>query len=197
MNLQQPISRYKKQTQQTNEQLANQFHVSENTVSRWLRGEVTSLQEETAHNVSAVLGFDVSAMLKGKAITLKQPVLGHVKAGYDLFLESDYLGEESVSDEEYQQGDFFLRISGNSMVMDGISDRSLVYVRRCDCVENGAIAVVAIGEEVTIKHFWKEQDRIILKAANPDVADRVFTAQEAQQLPVSVLGRVLFCKRYF
>lgn len=55
----------------------------------------------------------------------------------------------------------------------------------------------AIGEEVTIKHFWKEQDRIILKAANPDVADRVFTAQEAQQLPISVLGRVLFCKRYF
>lgn len=197
MKLQQLIRRYKNQTHQTNEQLAKQFHVSENTVSRWLRGEVTSLQEETAYNVSAVLGFDVSAMLKGKAITLKQPVLGHVKAGYDLFLESDYLGEESVSDEEYQQGDFFLRISGNSMVMDGISDGSLVYVRRCDCVENGAIAVVAIGEEVTIKHFWKEQDRIILKAANPDVADRVFTAQEAQQLPVSVLGRVLFCKRYF
>ena len=195
MKLQQLIRRYKNQTHQTNEQLAKQFHVSENTVSRWLRGEVTSLQEETAHNVSAVLGFDVSVMLKGKAITLKQPVLGHVKAG--LFLESDYLGEESVSDEEYQQGDFFLRISGNSMVMDGISDGSLVYVRRCDCVENGAIAVVAIGEEVTIKHFWKEQDRIILKAANPDVADRVFTAQEAQQLPVSVLGRVLFCKRYF
>ena len=124
MKLQQLIRRYKNQTHQTNEQLAKQFHVSENTVSRWLRGEVTSLQEETAHNVSAVLGFDVSAMLKGKAITLKQPVLGHVKAGYDLFLESDYLGEESVSDEEYQQGDFFLRISGNSMVMDGISDGS-------------------------------------------------------------------------
>ena len=119
------------------------------------------------------------------------------KPAMTFFLESDYLGEESVSDEEYQQGDFFLRISGNSMVMDGISDGSLVYVRRCDCVENGAIAVVAIGEEVTIKHFWKEQDRIILKAANPDVADRVFTAQEAQQLPISVLGRVLFCKRYF
>ena len=197
MKLQQLIRRYKNQTHQTNGQLAKQFHVSENTVSRWLRGEVTSLQEETAHNVSAVLGFDVSAMLKGKAITLKQPVLGHVKAGYDLFLESDYLGEESVSDEEYQQGDCFLRISGNSRVMDGISDGSLVYVRRCDCVENGAIAVVAIGEEVTVKHFWKEQDRIILKAANPDVTDRVFTAQEAQQLPVSVLGRVLFCKRYF
>ncbi len=196
MELQQIIRRYKNR-RISPMQLAKQFDVSENTVSRWLRGEVTSLQEETAHNVSAVLGFDVSAMLKGKAITLKQPVLGHVKAGYDLFLESDYLGEESVSDEEYQQGDFFLRISGNSMVMDGISDGSLVYVRRCDCVENGAIAVVAIGEEVTIKHFWKEQDRIILKAANPDVADRVFTAQEAQQLPVSVLGRVLFCKRYF
>ena len=100
MKLQQLIRRYKNQTHQTNEQLAKQFHVSENTVSRWLRGEVTSLQEETAHNVSAVLGFDVSAMLKGKAITLKQPVLGHVKAGYDLFLESDYLGEESVSDDD-------------------------------------------------------------------------------------------------
>ena len=57
MKLQQLIRRYKNQTHQTNEQLAKQFHVSENTVSRWLRGEVTSLQEETAHNVSAVLGF--------------------------------------------------------------------------------------------------------------------------------------------
>ena len=38
MKLQQLIRRYKNQTHQTNEQLAKQFHVSENTVSRWLRG---------------------------------------------------------------------------------------------------------------------------------------------------------------
>ena len=43
MKLQQLIRRYKNQTHQTNEQLAKQFHVSENTVSLWLPGEVTSL----------------------------------------------------------------------------------------------------------------------------------------------------------
>lgn len=37
---------------------------------------------------------------------------------------------------------------------------------------------------------------MILEAANPDVQNRYYTAQEVKELPVSVIGRVLSCKRY-
>ena len=99
MKLQQLIRRYKNQTHQTNEQLAKQFHVSENTVSRWLRGEVTSLQEETAHNVSAVLGFDVSAMLNGSGYNQAADVaLGTAAqtAGVQAAISVSYIWVETV-----------------------------------------------------------------------------------------------------
>ena len=48
MELKDIIREYKNRYQLNNEQIAERFHVSKNTVARWLRGEVRSLQDETA-----------------------------------------------------------------------------------------------------------------------------------------------------
>lgn len=66
---------------------------------------------------------------------MKKPVLGMAKAGYDMFLENDYLGEESVSLEEYQRGDYFLKVEGDSMINAGIVDGSYIYVHQCETVK--------------------------------------------------------------
>lgn len=80
--------------------------------------------------------YSISTIVfNGITITLKRPILGEVKAGYDLFLESSYLGEEEVSLEEYKQGDYFLKVQGNSMIHEGIIDGSLVYIKQCNYVE--------------------------------------------------------------
>ena len=130
-------------------------------------------------------------------ITMKIPVLGYVKAGYNLFAEENWLGEEEVSLAEKKTGDFFLQVTGDSMNGAGILDGSLVLVRQSDTIDSGKIGVVLIGDEVTVKRVIYKNGMMILEAANPEVENRYFTAKEIRSVPVRILGRVVSCKTYF
>jgi len=83
------------------------------------------------------------------------------------------------------------------MIQAGILDGSLVYVKKTPLVTNGDIAVVLIGNEVTIKYVDIKKDGLTLRAANPSYTDRFFTFTEVEQLPVRIIGRVVFCKNYY
>ncbi len=196
MELKDIILDYKNRYHLSNIEIAERFQVTPMSVGRWLRGEVKSIQGETAQNMSRVLGFDVAAMLQKETIELKKPVLGMAKAGYDMLLSQEYLGEEIVSRKEYQNGDYFLEVKGDSMINVGICDGSYVYVRACNMVEDRAIAVVRIGDEVTIKRFIKARNGILLQAENETIQDRFYTKEEIAALPLQVLGKVLFVKTY-
>ena len=189
MELHEIIRDYKNRFHLSNIALAERFQVTPNTVARWLRGEVKSVQDETAYNISQILGFDIQKVLSGDAVTMKRPILGIAKAGYDMFLEENYLGEESVSMEEYRKGDYFLKVAG-------IVHGGLVYVKQCSSVNNGDIAVVSLNDEVTIKRFIKLKDEIVLSAENPEVEDRHFTVKQAKDASLKILGKVLFSKNY-
>ena len=196
MELRDLIREYKNRFHLSNVQIAERFKVKPNTVARWLRGEVKNLQDDTAYNISQVLGYDVQALLSGKAISMKRPILGIAKAGYDLFLEENYLGDEPVSIDEYKQGDFFLRVEGNSMINAGITDGGLVYVKQCSFVKNGDIAVISFNDEVTVKRFYKTEAGYDLIAENPSVENRHFTFEEAENVSLKILGKVIFSKNY-
>lgn len=196
MELKDIIKEYKHQHHLSNKELAQRFHVTHITVGRWLRGEVKSIQEETAQNMSRVLGFDVQAILQGSVVNLKKPILGNVKAGYDMYLQENYIGEEPVTLDAYEQGDFFLQVQGDSMIEAGIIEGSLLYIKQMEQVQNGDIVVVMIGDEVTVKYYYKEQDSIRLKAANHAVMDKVYTLHDIQALPIKIIGKVLFSKTY-
>lgn len=197
MELKEIIQEYKTRYQLTNEEIAKQFHVSHTTVGRWLKGEIKTLQEETAENISHILGFDINALIQGKTITLKKPILGITKAGYDMYLDENYLGEENITLEEYNQGDFFLKVVGDSMIESGINDGSLIYVKKCQQVNHGDIAVFSIGDEVTVKKYLKVKDGIVLHATNPSVEDHFYSNQDIEELPVRIIGKVIFSKNYF
>ena len=194
MDLKDIIKEYKNRYHLSNKEIADRFHVSHITVGRWLRGEVKTIQEETAENLSRVLGYDVQAVLQGRAIDMKKPILGMAKAGYDMFLEDNYLGEEPLSLSDYQRGDYFLRVVGDSMILAGIKDGGLVYVEQRNVVRQGDIAVISIKDEVTIKAYYQVKDGILLKAANPEVKDRFFSKKEVQEYPITILGKVLYSK---
>lgn len=196
MELKDIIREYKNRYQLNNEQVAQRFHVSANTVARWLRGEVKTIQDETAYNISQVLGYDIQALLQGKAITMHRPILGYAKAGYDLFLEENFLGNEVVSPDEYEKGDFFLRVVGDSMINDGIVDGGLVYVKKCTTLYNGEIGVFSYDDEVTIKRFYRENDKYLLKASNEKYPNLSFSLKEAKDRHLKVIGKVVFSKNY-
>ena len=95
------------------------------------------------------------------------PVVGHVAAG------SPTVAEELIEDhvEVPQQaggrdGQFVLRVRGDSMIDAGILDGDLVVVAEAKEARDGEIVVALVGEdsEATVKRFFKEGKKVRLEA---------------------------------
>ena len=74
---------------------------------------------------------------------------------------------------------YVLRVQGDSMIDEGIHDGDLVVVKRRDEAHNGEMVVALVSDEVTLKRFYPEGDRVRLQPSNPAMgpifvrADRV------------------------
>lgn len=188
------LKEYKQRHGLTNDQIAIRLGVNKSTVSRWMKGESKAVNTEMIDKLSYMLGVDVEQLLKEKQV-YRKPILGVVKAGYDLWADENWEGEEEVTASDFYTGDFFLRVTGDSMDGAHIHDQDLIFVKQCQDVVSGTIAVVLIGNhEVTVKRVIKKENLLILEAANPAVPSRYFTAEEVQDLPIRILGKVLYSK---
>jgi repressor LexA len=118
------------------------------------------------------------------------PLLGRVAAGAPL------LAEENI--EEYvdvpviaggDAGEYVLRVHGDSMKDAGILEGDFVVVRPQDTATDGQIVVALVGEEATVKRFFKESDHIRLQPENDAL-------EPIRVRDVQILGRVVgVCRR--
>lgn len=95
------------------------------------------------------------------------PIVGKVTAGQPI------LAVENIEDTfplpvDFVQNStaFMLRVQGDSMIGAGILDRDYVLVKQQSVANNGDIVVALIGEEATVKTFYKEKDYIRLQPEN-------------------------------
>ncbi|MBE6118799.1 MAG: helix-turn-helix domain-containing protein, partial [Erysipelotrichaceae bacterium] len=139
MELKEMIRDYKNKTGMSDSEIARRVGVTRSTASRWSSGRVKHVSGETLARLNELLGYNIEPMLKGMDITMKLPVLGYVKAGYNLAAEENWLGEEEVSLAEKKTGDFYLRVEGDSMNGAGILDGSLVLVQQSGTIDSGKI----------------------------------------------------------
>ncbi|MGM9890971.1 MAG: LexA family protein [Floccifex porci] len=198
MNIQQILNEYKRQTNVTNDYIAQKIGVTKSTVSRWCNGQIKKISPDTLQKLSSLIGIDFDQMTKITQFSFEKPILGTVKAGYGLFAQENIEGYLSVSEEEYEQGDYFLRVEGNSMIQAKIHDQDLLYVKSVNDVTNHTIGIVLIeNEEVTVKRIIKKEKYLILEAANPDVEPKIFTWEEVKSLPVQIIGKVIYARRNF
>lgn len=197
MTLQDILIQFKKQTHMNNETIAKHIGVSKSTVGRWINGDTKNMRKETLSRLSELMGIDIMETISQDAFTHKKPILGTVKAGYNLFADENLEGYLSVSDEDHKKGDYFLRVTGDSMYLAKIHDQDLIYVKQCQDVPNGSIAVVMIGDEATVKRVIKKPNVFVLEAANPDVENKYFTPEEVEQLPVRIIGQVIYSRSDF
>lgn len=197
MKLHELLAQYKNRTGLTNEAIANYLGISKSTVARWSNGDTKNLKKETLNRLSELLGADVTLLLSQDVMVHQKPLLGLVRAGYNLFADENIESYIMVNDEDDQRGDYFLRVTGNSMELAHIHENDLLYVRRVNDVPSGTIAVIMIGEEVTVKRVIKKEDLLILEAANPQVENRYFTPKEIKTLPVHIIGKVIYSRSDF
>lgn len=97
------------------------------------------------------------------------PLIGQVAAGAPI-LAAEHIEDHVPVDPGLfkPRADFLLRVRGMSMRDAGILDGDLLAVRRTAQVQSGQIAVVRIGDEVTVKYWIVDDTQVLLKPANPD-----------------------------
>jgi repressor LexA len=195
MNIKELINEYKRQNQVTNDFIAKQLGVTKSTVSRWASGQTKRVAPDTLEKLSQLMHINMDEMTRLSQFAFEKPILGTVKAGYGLLAEENIEGYQPVSENDYSQGDYFLRVSGNSMINAKIHGGDLLYIQQVHDVGNHTIGVVLIeNEEVSVKRIVKTDQYLMLEAANPDVETRVYTWEQVQQLPVQIIGKVLYAK---
>ena len=123
------------------------------------------------------------------------PVVGTVAAGLPI------LAQENI--QEYIEpggifgrtdGMFILKVSGDSMIDEGIMDGDFVVVRSASEVANGRIGVILINDEATVKKVYLQKNRIALEPANKAAGYKTMYIKKGSD-NVRIIGRVTGCFR--
>ena len=115
--------------------------------------------------------------------------MGRVRAGNPLLTEENIESTIAI-DPSLARWDnlFLLRVVGDSMIDAHITDGDLALVKPQPTVENGAIAVVLIQDEATIKRFFKDDTTVRLEPANASLHPILIKSGDSD---VSILGKVV------
>ncbi len=195
MELKDLIGYFKYTSNLSNAEFASEIGVSQATLSRWESGDIKSLNTQTKKRLNEFLDIDVDEYLKHNLV---KPILGVVKAGYNLTAFENIEDYLVVSSVDAKRGDYFLRVTGDSMIGSNIFPDSLIFVKEVDDVASGTIAVVLInGDEATVKKVIKKDETLILEASNPNTKARYFSKDEVESTPVQIIGQVLYAKHDF
>ena len=113
------------------------------------------------------------------------PLVGQVAAGQPILAEEnieDYVQTPPAAGG--QDGEYLLRVRGDSMKNIGILEDDIVVVRPQDDAANGEVVVALVGEEATVKRFFRETDHVRLQPENESM-------EPIRSRDVRVLGRVV------
>ena len=117
--------------------------------------------------------------------TLDVPIIGRVTAGAPILAIENIEETYPVPLDLVEGYDvFMLQVQGESMIEAGILDGDLVLVKEQNQAHNGEIIVALLGEEATIKRFYKEKDTIRLQPEN-QFMEPIYSKD------VTVLGKVI------
>ena len=113
------------------------------------------------------------------------PLVGAVAAGQPMLAEEnieDYVSVPSAAGGD--DGAYLLRVRGESMKNVGIIEGDLVVVRPQETAHDGDIVVALVGEEATVKRYFREADHVRLQPENDEM-------EPIRSREVRVLGRVV------
>lgn len=134
-----------------------------------------------------------SIRIVGQAENVRHvPLLGVVTAGLPILAVENveaylpFTGGHTSSDKDM----FALKVRGESMINAGIYDGDILFVERTPSARNGEIVVALVGDEATVKTFYKEMGHFRLQPENDDFEPIIVDE-------VAILGKVVAMMRYF
>lgn len=119
--------------------------------------------------VLKIIDQKISATMGGLTTSIELPLMGFIAAGRPLEPHTDPNATVQISGSliSGKKTAFALQVKGESMIEDGILDGDYVIIEKEHEVKNGDIVVALVDDNLaTLKKFYKEDGRIVLKPAN-------------------------------
>lgn len=187
--------------------LSKKTKVSEGTISCYINGKyeakqnrVRTFAEALNVNPAWLMGYDVP-MEPDNQPTIPAgfeplpemttiPLVGSIACGTPITAEENI--EARIGIPAAWRADFALTCHGDSMAPK-ICDGDIVCIRKQQEVENGEIAAVRIGEEATLKRFYRQGDTVLLQAENPTFTTLVYANHQLDEIVIE--GKAVgFCR---
>ena len=183
--------------------VADYLQLSRTTYVKY-ENQDTEPDEETILKLSEYFGVTTDYLLgkskvpNGNKEGVRIPVFGHVAAGIPISAIEDIIDYEEITRDMAIKGEYFgLVLKGDSME-PRMTTGDVVIVRAQPTAETGDIAIVLIGnEEGTCKKIKKTPEGIMLISLNPAYEPMFYSNKQIEQLPVTIMGKVVELRAKF
>ena len=118
------------------------------------------------------------------------PVVGTVAAGVPILAQENIEDVVHLPERWASTGSFLLKVKGDSMVGAHILDGDYVLVQPQQSARDGEIVVALIGDEATVKRFYRTPKGIALKAENSGFKTIEVSTEDAAARGFQIVGLV-------
>lgn len=195
----QNIKKYRLQRKMTLEELSKEIGVSTQAIFKYENDIVTNIPLERLELLCKVLRVKPQQLIswaeetnKNHTSSVKIPVMGKVPAGLPAEAVEDIIDYEEIPESMARGGEYFgLAIKGDSMY-PRILEGDVVIVKKQSTADSGDIVIALVnGEDGTCKQLFKYKDHIELKPFNPMYKPFVYSNEDIDSLPVTIIGKVV------
>ena len=134
-------------------------------------------------------GLNRSIHIVGASAAKQVPILGKVTAGLPILAVEDIEGYIPYPDKSGKEL-FAMHVAGLPIINPRIRQGDFVIAEKTPVAENGEIVVGMIGDEATVKRFYKEKGTFRLQPENPDFEPIISDE-------ITILGKVIAVIRYY
>lgn len=121
------------------------------------------------NRVLKIIDEKVTLSMMGSHPSITLPLMGYIAAGKPLepYGDPNATFHVSASMISGKKTAYVLRVKGSSMIEDGILDGDYVVIEKTEQAVNGDIIVALVDNNLaTLKRFYRENDKVVLKPAN-------------------------------
>jgi len=121
--------------------------------------------------------------------TVSVPLIGRVAAGLPVLADENFEGTISVDRSLVGRATrlFALHVRGESMIKAGIYDGDIAVAQQQSVADHGDIVIALLGEEATVKRFYRKNKVIILQPEN----DTMQPMRISEGSDFKILGKVI------
>ncbi|MDF2505111.1 LexA family transcriptional regulator [Clostridium sp.] len=158
----------------TQKQLGDFINVSDRVVGYYESDDRFPNDEETIKKIAQFFNISINDLFGYDSKQDKKliPILGTIRAGIPILAEENWEGQLDIPNEI--NGDFALRVTGDSMSWTGITEGDYAVFKNGSVASYGDIVAAGISYGswyATLKIFLQENNSKLLRAANPKYED--------------------------